>query len=117
MKLNKDHIFYEIKLQTLEADRKSSLESAEIFEKNLKKKRKTLYDYDTRKYEVFKNQQVKSLIDFDDECSSSIGLVAIQKSTKINLTTRFLNGKILMFSKVSVKSFVYDLIDVFMFLN
>ena len=117
MKLDKEDRFYEIKLQTLEADRKSSLESAEIFEKNLKKKRKTLYDYDTRKYEVFKNQQVKSLIDFDDECSSSIGLVAIQKSTKINLTTRFLNGKILMFSKVSVKSFVYDLIDVFMFLN
>ena len=40
MKWNKDHIFYEIKLQTLEADRKSSLESAEIFEKNLKKKEK-----------------------------------------------------------------------------
>ena len=40
MKLNKDHIFYEIKLQTLEADRKSLLESAEIFEKNLKKKKK-----------------------------------------------------------------------------
>ena len=79
MKLNKDHIFYEIKLQTLEADRKSLLESAEIFEKNLKKKekRKTLHDYDTRKYEVFKNQQVKSLIDFNDEYSSSIGLVAI----------------------------------------
>ena len=40
MKLNKDHIFYEIKLQTLEAERKSLLESAEIFEKNLKKKKK-----------------------------------------------------------------------------
>ena len=40
MKLNKDHIFYEIKLQTLEADKKSLLESAEIFEKNLKKKKK-----------------------------------------------------------------------------
>ena len=31
------------------------------------------------------------------------------------MTTRFLNGKILIFSKVSIKSFVYDLIDVFMF--
>ena len=28
-----------------------------------------------------------------------------------------MNGKILMFSKISVKSFVYDLIDVFMFPN
>ena len=68
MKLDKEDRFYEIKLQTLEADRKSLLESAEIFEKKIikKKKRKTLHDYETRKYEVFQNQQVKSLIDFDD---------------------------------------------------
>ena len=43
--------------------------------------------------------------------------VAIEKSSKINLTTRFLNGKILMFTKVSIKSFVYYLIDVFLFAN
>ena len=36
---------------------------------------------------------------------------------KIKLTTRFLNGKMLIFSKVSVKSFVYYMIDVFMFPN
>ena len=58
-----------------------------------------------------------SIIDFDEEYSSSIKSIAIEKSTKVNLTTRFLNGKMLMFSKVSIKSFVYDLIDVFMFLN
>ena len=33
------------------------------------------------------------------------------------MTSRFLNGKMLMFSKLSIKSFVYDLIDVFMFPN
>ena len=55
------------------------------------------------------------MIDFDEEYSSSIRSIAIEKSSKINLTTRFLNGKMLMFSKVSIKSFVYDLIDVFMF--
>ena len=43
--------------------------------------------------------------------------LAIQKDTKINLTMRVLNGKMLMFSKVSIKSFVYDIIDVFMFPN
>ena len=55
------------------------------------------------------------MIDFDGEYSCSIRSIAIDKSSKINLTTRFLNGKMLMFSKVSIKSFVYDLIDVFMF--
>ena len=33
MKLDKEDRFYKIKLQTMEADRKSTLESAEIFEK------------------------------------------------------------------------------------
>ena len=58
---------------------------------------------------------MKSLIDFDEEYSCSIRSIAIEKSSKINLTTRFLNGKMLMFSKVSIKTFVYDLIDVFIF--
>ena len=63
------------------------------------------------------NKKVKSLIYFDEEYSCSIRSIAIEKSSKVNLTTRFLNGKMLMFSKLSIKSFVYDLIDVFMFPN
>ena len=57
------------------------------------------------------------MIDIDEEYSCSIRSVAIEKSSKISWTTRFLNGKMLIFSKISVKSFVYDLIDVFMFPN
>ena len=70
-----------------------------------------------RKNGALTNQKVKSLIDFDEEYTFSIKSVAIEKSSEINLTTRLLNGKMLMFSKVSIKSFVYDLIDVFMFPN
>ena len=57
------------------------------------------------------------MIDFDEEYTCSIRSVAIGKSSKMNLTTPFLNGKMLMFSKVSIKIFVYDLIDVFIFPN
>ena len=64
-----------------------------------------------------KRTKVKSLIDFDEEYSCSISSIATEKSKKVNLTTRFLNGKMLMFRKVSITSFLYDLIDVFMFLN
>ena len=55
------------------------------------------------------------MIDFDEKYSCSIRSIAIEKSSKTNLTTRFLNGKMLMFSKVSIKSFVFDLVDIFMF--
>ena len=65
--------------------------------------------------EAYKNNKIKSLIDFDEEYVSSVKSLAIKKETKVNLTTRFLNGKMLMFSKTSIQSFVYDLINVFMF--
>ena len=81
------------------------------------KKRTKLVDFTDRKNEALTNQKVKSLIDFDEEYSSSIRSIAIKKSSKVNLTSRFLNGKMLMFSKLSIKSFVYDLIDVFKFPN
>ena len=116
MKLDKGDKIYEIKLQT---ETLSSLEAAEKIDQNKKtnKRRPTLIDYVDRKNEALTNQRVKSLTDFDEEYSSSIKAIAIEKSSKINLTTRFLNGKMLMFSKVSIKSFVYGLIDVFMFPN
>ena len=57
------------------------------------------------------------MVDFDEEYFASIRSVAIEKNTKVNLTTRFLSGKMLMLCKVSIKSLVYNLIDIFMFPN
>ena len=115
MKLDKEDHFYNIKLETIKNEPLSSLESAEKIDGNKKKnkKRKNLIDYTERKQEALTNQKIKSLIDFDQEYSASIKSVAIPKDLKINLTTRFLKGKMLMFSKVSIKSFLYDLIEVF----
>ena len=39
----------------------------------------------------------------------------IKQNPNVKVTTRFSSGKMLMFAKVSIKSFVYDLIDVLMF--
>ena len=118
-KLDKEDRFYEIKLQTIKTERLQQLEAAEKFEQQKQKirKRTKLINFTDRKNEALTNQRVKSLIDFDEEYTCSIRSVAIKKSSKISLTTRFLNGKMSLFSKVSIKSFVYDLIDVFMFPN
>ena len=119
IKLDKEYKFYQIKLNTLNTERFTNLEVANSFENKQKKNKTklTLNDYDDRKSKALRNLKIKSLIDFEEEYSSSIKSIAIEKSTKVNLTTRFLNGKMLMFSKASIKSFVYDLIDVFMFRN
>ena len=81
----------------------------EILEKKKKKKKKlSLVDFFLK---------VKALIDFDEEYLNSIKSLAVKQSDRVNLTARYLKEKMLMFSKVSIKSFIYDLIDVFMFPN
>ena len=106
-------------MNTINVKRLSDLEAAENFEKKKKKKKKrsNLVYFSERKSEALRNQKVKALIDFDEEHLSSIKSLAVKQSNKVNLTTRYLNRKMLMFSKVSIKSFIYDLIDVFMFPN
>ena len=117
MKLSKDDNYYEVKLSTLNTEKSESLEATENFDKKNKrnKKKRTLYHYLERQEEAYRNNKIKSLIDFDEEYVSSVKSLAIKKETKVNLTTRFLNGKMLMFSKTSIQSFIYNLIDVFMF--
>ena len=116
-KLNKDDQFYNVKYQTFKDEYLAKIEAAEkIDSKKKKNKRKTtLIDFSERQKYALSDAKVKSLIDFDKEQAASIKSLSIEKNTKIKLTTRFLNGKMLMFSKLSIKAFVYDIIDVFMF--
>ena len=64
-----------------------------------------------------KIKKIKIMIDFDKNECSSIKSIAIKGNMTINVTARFIKGKMLMFSKVSIRSFVYDLIDVLCFPN
>ena len=61
-----------------------------------------------------KNEKIKTM-DFSDNDTASIKALAIKKNDKVKITTRFTKGKMLMFSKVSIRSFVYDVIDIFSF--
>ena len=54
------------------------------------------------------------MIDFDNDCNS-IKSITVSGNTTVDVSTRFIKVKILMFAKVSLKSFVYDIIDVFSF--
>ena len=95
-------------MSTLNAERLSNLEAAETFEMKKKKNKKKLINFSERKNQALRNQKTKSLLYFDEEYLSSIKSLAVEQSTIVNLTTIYLNGKMLMFSKVSIKSFLYD---------
>ena len=58
------------------------------------------------------DNKTKSVIEFYS--GSSIKSVAIQTNPNVKIATHFMNGKMLMFSKTSVISFVY-MINVFCF--
>ena len=106
IKLDKEDKFYAIKLDTINDQRLSDLEAAENFEQKKKKKKKrlNLADFSERKSEALRNQKVKAMIDFAKEYSSSIKSLAVKQRDKVNLKTIYLNGKIIMFSEVSIKS-------------
>ena len=55
------------------------------------------------------------MIDFDKRESNGIKSIAVNSSTTVDVSARFCEGKMLMFGKMSLKSFVYNIIDVFCF--
>ena len=81
-KLDKEHRFYEIKLQTIKTERLKDLEAVEKVDQQKKEKRTKLIDFIDTENEALTNQKVKSLIDFDEEYMSSIKSVLLKKVQK-----------------------------------
>ena len=55
------------------------------------------------------------VIEFNDHETASIKSIAVKKRSSIKVTTRFMSGKLIMFAKLSLKSFIYDIIETFCF--
>ena len=91
-----------------------SLDSLKQKEKKIKKKRK-IKDANIQIDDVIKNKKIKTMIDFDHNECNSIKSIIVKGDTNIDVSSRFLKGKMLMFAKLSLKSFVYDMINVFYF--
>ena len=60
---------------------KQDLESVEAFEKKNKKmkRKRTIVDYMSRHKEAYKNNKIKSIIDFDEENTNSIKSLVVKK--------------------------------------
>ena len=69
-----------------------------------------------RKSKIPKNlKRTKMLISFNCLHSASIQSFVIKKDNNVKLTTRFLSRKTLMFAKLSSISFIYKLVETFLF--
>ena len=65
--------------------------------------------------DAFKSKKIKIMINFDQNDCNSIKSIVVKRNTTIDVTSRFINGKRMIFSKVSLKSFMYDWIDILYF--
>ena len=55
------------------------------------------------------------IIEFNDHKSASVKITVIKTQTNVKCTTRFMSGKLLMFAKLSLKSFVYSIVELLSF--
>ena len=55
------------------------------------------------------------LIEFNDLKSSSVKFLGVKNQTNIKCSSRFLSGQLLMFAKLSLKTFVYSLVELLHF--
>ena len=51
------------------------------------------------------------IIEFNNHKSSAVKLISVKNESVIKCTTRFMSGKLLMFAKLSLKSFIYTLVE------
>ena len=57
------------------------------------------------------------IIDFNCESTVSINSLVVNKNSEVKITTRFFSGKMLMFAKLSLMTFIYELVEIFYFPN
>ena len=55
------------------------------------------------------------VIEFNDSESSSVKNIVVKSNTSIKCTTRFMSGKLLMFAKLLLKSFIYSVVELLAF--
>ena len=55
------------------------------------------------------------VIEFNELESSSVKTIAVKSQTNVKCSSRFMSGKPLMFAKLSLKSFVYSLVELLLF--
>ena len=72
-------------------------------------------NFEIKSTDAIKNKKIKTNIDFSKNEYNSIKSIAIKGNTTIEVTSRFIKRNMLMFSKVPIRSFLYDLIDIFCF--
>ena len=91
------------------------LNAIDTYKKNKKVGKRKFKNVDEKITECLDPRKTKMIIDFNDRESANIESFPVKKKNQIKVTSRFMLGKLLMFPKFSLKSFIYDLVETFCF--
>ena len=111
---------YEARKYSLKNSKEEDLDSINSMNEHTKKKvgkRRIFFEIEEKTENVLKSRTTKMLVEFCAEESASIYLIAIKEKDQVKITTRLLSGKMLMFPKLSLMSFIYELVKTFYFPN
>ena len=113
--LNKEEPTYEARKKYYERKMEEELDGVDSYEKNKKVKERKHKEIDEKITDCHDPRKRKMMIEFNDRESESIKSFAVKKRSEIKVITRFMSGKLLIFAKLSLKSFIYDLLETFCF--
>ena len=117
-RLNLDDPYYFALYEDLIDKKNEELEAAYTYFSK-KRKRKCYYGTPNTIENKIKNcgdiRKTKIVIEFNELESSSVKTIAVKSQTNVKCSSRFMSGKPLMFAKLSLKSFVYSLVELLHF--
>ena len=118
-KLDREDPLYFTMYESMSDKLHEDLEAIKMFSKRNKKRKflqKNLIDTIENKIKNCEDiRKNKMIIEFNDHKSASVKSIAVKSVTNVKCTTRFMSGKLLMFAKLSLKSFIYSLVELLHF--
>lgn len=87
------------------------------FSKKKCHRKNTIRETDEKIKEAEKDPKTKTIVEFDSRLACSIKCLDVKQYNTAKPTTRCFSGKMLMIDKISLISFIRDLIEIFCFPN
>lgn len=116
MLLDKNSLTYEAGEQYYDDKVEEELDAIDSFEKSKKKRKRKLYNIDVKIKNCLDPRKTKINLEFNNRESASIQTNAsVKKRHNVKVTTLSMSSKLLMFDRLSLKSFAYELIEIFCF--
>ena len=100
-----------------EIQREKDIDSIKTMEEHKKRicKSSVFHEINDKIDQVSKSRTTKMIVDFCAEEAASIKSFGVKERQELQVTTRFLSGKILMFAKLPLMSFIYEMLETFCF--